>query len=191
MYKKGITVYCGSSAGVNPRWEETARELGTLIGQSGLPLYYGGGRMGLMSAVGSAVIEAGGTAIAVIPRFMVDRGWNDPQASETVITDGMHPRKAFMARHCIGAIALPGGVGTFEELFELITWRQLGLYKGNIVLADIDGYYRPLIDMLKNAATSGFLPQSHLNLFKIAHTASEAFDLACQTTETSSIAPKF
>lgn len=188
--RKGITVYCGSSSGNNPAYLKAAVDLGRLIAKSGLPLYYGGGHMGLMGAVGREVIKNGGTAVAVIPQFMVERGWNDAMASSTIVTDSMHSRKHLMANMALGAIALPGGIGTFEELSEIITWRQLGLYDGNIVVLNINGYYDSWIEQMHTAVREGFFSRAHLDLFHVADTAADAIERAL-TPGNVAIEPKF
>lgn len=162
---KGITIYCGSSAGSDPSFIKAAEDVGRAIAQRGLPLIYGGGFMGMMGAASRAARTAGGATVAVIPQFMVERGWNDPDTTETVVTPDMHSRKELLAGHAIGAIALPGGIGTFEELTELITWRQLGLYHGNIVILNTNGYYDHLLAMLDHAMQAGFMPSDHKALW--------------------------
>lgn len=188
---KGITVYCGSSTGRNPLYAEAAAVVGSEIARRGLPLIYGGGHMGLMGAVGRAARAAGGTTVAIIPLFMVERGWNDHEATSTVVTPSMHVRKHTMATHARGVIALPGGVGTFEELCEIITWRQLGLFDGNIVVLDIAGYYRPWLEQFDNAVAEGFLPASHRALFAVTSDPAEAVALAAADKAEKNIEPKF
>lgn len=188
---KGITVYCGSSAGKNPAFAEAAAAVGHEIALSGLPLIYGGGHMGMMGALGRAVLENGGHTIAVIPQFMVERGWNDSDATETIVTDSMHSRKFTMARKARGVIALPGGIGTWEELSEIITWRQLGLYKGNIVLLNIAGYYDPWLAQFDQAVDEGFIPASHRGLFSVTGNPAQAVALASSTVLPHEAAPKF
>ena len=155
-----------------------ASAIGEAIAHVGMPLIYGGGYMGMMGAAGRACRHAGGHTISVIPQFMVDRGWNDPDASETIITPDMHIRKATMASMAIGAIALPGGVGTFEELTELITWRQLGLYSGNIVILNVDGYYSSLLAQFDDAIVAGFMPDNHRQLWAVADNVDDVITLA-------------
>lgn len=188
---KGITIYCGSSAGNNPAFIEAAEATGQAIAAAGLPLIYGGGHMGMMGAAARAARAAGGTTIAVIPQFMVDRGWNDPEADETVITPDMHRRKELMARHAAGAIALPGGIGTFEELTELITWRQLGLYTGNIVILNTAGYYDNLLAMLAHAVGAGFMPSDHRALWHVSADPAEAVAAAAAATSELHLKAKF
>ena len=190
---QGITIFCGSASGVDPQYIRQAELLGQAIAHAGLPLIYGGGRMGLMGAVGRSCRAAGGHTVCVIPQFMVDRGWNDPDASETIITDTMHTRKATMARLSQAVIALPGGIGTFEELTEIICHRQLGIYHGNIVLLNINGFYDPFIATLRSAITAGFMPSDHARLWTTATTAAEALSAAITITPdpTTHLSPKF
>ena len=188
---KGITVYCGSSSGNNPHYAEAARLLGHEISAHGKPLYYGGGHMGLMGEVGRAVRNSGGTTVAVIPEFMVERGWNDSDATHTIITPSMHVRKETMAARALGVIAMPGGVGTFEELCEIITWRQLGLFEGNIVVLNIDGYYDSWLAQFDKAVSDGFLPRSHRNLFFTTSDPAEAVAVALSSDIDNAIEPKF
>lgn len=191
METKGITVYCASSTAVSDSYFEAARRLGTLIARSGLPLITGAGNMGLMGAVNDAAISAGGVTIGVIPRFMVERGWHHTGLSQLIVTDGMHSRKETMASLARGVIALPGGIGTFEELMEIITWRQLGLYDGNIVIYNVDGYYDNLLAMLDTAMERGFMKADHSRLWTVATDAAEALAKASAEPDRFSLTPKF
>ena len=177
-HAKGITIYCGSCAGRDPRFAEAAAEVGRETARRGLTLIYGGGSTGLMGAAGRAAREAGGRTRAVIPQFMVDRGWNDAESTETVVTPDMHSRKARMAAMATGVVAMPGGVGTFEELAEIITWRQLGLYDGNIVILNVAHYYDALLAQIDSAVEAGFLPADHRRLFAVTENAVVAVALA-------------
>ena len=174
----GITVYCASSVTVAKIYFEAAETLGKEIARHGLPLITGAGSMGLMGAVNDAAIKAGGVTIGVIPQFMVDRNWHHKGPSKLEITDGMHSRKELMAQLSRAAIALPGGIGTLEELLEIITWRQLGLYNGNIVILNINGYYNKLIEMLHTAIEQQFMKLDHKELWKVASTPEEAVEMA-------------
>jgi len=188
---KGITVYCASSERVAPHYIAEAARLGRAIAETGMPLITGAGCMGLMGAVNDAAIMAGGETIGVIPRFMVDRGWHHRGLSRLEITPDMHTRKEMMARLSRAAIALPGGFGTFEELLEIITWRQLGLYDGNIVILNAEGYYDPLLSMFDRAVGQNFIPADHRTLYSVASTVREAVDVALRTTATPTLSPKF
>lgn len=191
METKGITVYCASSTAVADSYFEAARELGTLIARSGLPLVTGAGNMGLMGAVNDAALAAGGVTVGVIPRFMVERDWHHTGLSRLIVTDGMHSRKETMASLARGVIALPGGIGTFEELMEIITWRQLGLYDGNIVIYNVDGYYDNLLAMLGTAVERGFMKADHSRLWSVAADAAEAVAMATAEPATLTLTPKF
>ena len=135
---KGITVYCASSSKIPQVYIDAAHELGAEIARSGLPLITGGGSMGLMGAVNDGCLAHGGVAVGVIPRFMKERGWDHKGLTHLVVTEDMHRRKETMAAMSRAAIALPGGVGTFEELLEIITWRQLHLYEGEVLICNVD-----------------------------------------------------
>lgn len=175
---KGITVYCASSPRIAPVFRQAAEELGREIARAGVPLVYGGGRTGLMGAVADSVLASGGVVNGVIPQFMYERGWHHTGLQQLDIVDGMHPRKELMMRRAAGVVALPGGIGTFEELLEAITWRELRLFGGNIAIYNVDGYYDPLISMLETAAERGLMRSDRLDLFRVVTTAREAVECA-------------
>lgn len=189
--KKGITVYCGSSAGTNGAYAECARAVGRAVAASGLPLIYGGGRMGMMNLCASSCRMNGGVTLSVIPEFMVKRGWDDKESTHTIVTPDMSTRKQTFAVRSVGAIALPGGIGTFEELAELITWRQLGLYDGNIVIMNCENYYDPFIDQLDNAIRCGFMPADHTQLWEVADNPESAVRMAMAAPRSLSLHKKF
>lgn len=153
---KGITVYCASSDNIADIYFKAATTLGEEIARRGLPLINGGGRMGLMRATSDGALSAGGTAIGVIPRFMVEAGRNYERLSETIVTADMHERKRILADMSCGVIALPGGVGTLEEITEMMTARKLGLYNGKVVILNINNFYDRLIDFLAVTVEQGF-----------------------------------
>lgn len=155
--QKGITVYCASSTDIAPAYFEAARQLGAEIARAGMPVINGGGRMGLMRAVSDGALDAGGQAIGVIPQFMADAGRNYARLSRTIVTDSMHTRKQTLADLSVGAVALPGGVGTLDELAEIITWRKLGLYDRPVVILNINGFYDSLLAWLERARSEGFV----------------------------------
>lgn len=188
---QGVTIYCGSAAGARAEFTEAAAAVGRAIAAAGVPLISGGGNMGMMGAASEACRAAGGRNIAVIPQFMVDRGWNDADAAETVVTPDMHIRKQIMARLAKGVIALPGGIGTLEELCEIITWRQLGLFKGNIVILNTAGYYDPLLSVLGTAVAEGFMPADHCRLWHVTTSPTEAVELALAASGDMKLKPKF
>lgn len=176
-----ITVYGASSGQTAEKYVSAARELGRLMGQGGHTLVNGAGRMGLMAASADACMAAGGEAVGVIPKFMVEQDWQHTGMTRLVVTDDMHRRKETMAAMSDACIALPGGVGTMEELLEIVTWKQLGLYLKPIVVLNTDGYYDALVGQLQRAADEQFMRPMHLDLFGVAPTPAEALRLAMET----------
>ena len=156
---------------------EAATRLGSLIAQKGMTLVTGGGCQGLMCAVEDGALENGGKAIGVIPRFMVDCGWQHTGLTELRITADMHERKKMMADLADAVIALPGGCGTMEELLEIITWKQLGLYLNPIIILNTGGYYTPLIEQLERAVETNFMGEIHSKIWSVASTPEEALDI--------------
>ncbi len=154
---KSIVVFCGSSYGNQPVYEEQAILLGRTLAQKGIRLIYGGASVGLMGAMANAALEAGGTVIGVIPRFLNSREIAHIGLNELILVESMHERKAKMNELCDGVITLPGGFGTMEELFEMLTWSQLGLHTKPIGLLNTAGYYDPLNYMVKTMEEQGFL----------------------------------
>lgn len=188
---KTVTVYCASSVSVDKKYFEAARQLGHEIGKRGITLVTGAGSMGLMGAINDAAIEAGGYTIGVIPQFMVDRGWNHRHLGRLIVTESMHTRKETMASMADAVIALPGGIGTFEELLEIITWRQLGLYNGNIVIYNVDGYYDNLIKMLETAIEKNFMKPDHKHIWTVVNNADEAIEAATANNNPNTFSAKF
>lgn len=176
-----ITVYSASSGQVPETYVETARELGRLLAEGGHRLINGAGRTGLMGACTDACLAAGGEAVGVIPQFMVEQGWQHCGMTHLEITPDMHRRKELMAEKSDACIALPGGVGTLEELLEIITWKQLGLYLKPIIILNIDGYYNALLTQLQRAVEEHFMREQHSSIWRIASSPIEALQLALTT----------
>lgn len=174
---KNICVYCASSSKADACYYKTAQTLGNLLGERGITLITGGGCQGLMRSIEDGALEKGGKAIGVIPRFMMEQGWHHPALSELVITKDMHERKQTMAQMSDAIIALPGGCGTLEELCEIITWKQLGLYFKPIVILNIKGYYDHLIKQLELAIDEHFMGEIHGKIWSVATTPEEALHL--------------
>jgi uncharacterized protein (TIGR00730 family) len=151
-----VCVYCGSSPGNDPRFTAIAREFGGALARAGIGVVYGGGRVGLMGAVADAATEAGGEVIGIIPRFLEEREVAH-RGVDLRIVESMHERKQLMSELSDAFVALPGGFGTFEEFFEIVTWVQLGLIDAPCILANAGGYYDPLIALIDGAAASGFI----------------------------------
>ena len=179
---KSVCVYSASSTHISPIYFEVAEELGRLLAQKHINLINGAGCIGLMAATSNAVLRAGGTVTGVIPRFMVEKGWHHQELTRLVVTETMHERKQLMAEMSDGVIALPGGCGTMEELLEIITWKQLGLFFKPIVILNIDDYYNPLLKMLKNAVDANFMRKEHQAIWQVATTAEEALQLLYTST---------
>ena len=174
-----VCVYSASSTKIDPVYFDVARELGRLLGEKHIRLVNGAGNMGLMSAV--AVIAAGGEVTGVIPRFMVEQGWHHTGLTELVEVESMHERKKMMADLSDAVIALPGGCGTLEELLEVITWKQLGLYLNPIIILNVKGYFNPLLDMLRKAVDENFMREQHGAIWHVAQTPQEAVELMYDT----------
>ena len=173
---KNVCVYSASSTQIAPVYFQVAEELGRLLAEKHINLINGAGCIGLMAATSNAALAAGGTVTGVIPRFMVEQGWHHQGLTRLVETETMHERKQLMVDLSDGVIALPGGCGTLEELLEIITWKQLGLYLKPIVILNIDGYYDPLIAMLQNAINGNFMRKEHEVIWQVATTAQEAVE---------------
>jgi uncharacterized protein (TIGR00730 family) len=171
-----VCVFCGSKHGVRPEYTEAARAMGTTMAAAGIDLVYGGGRVGLMGEVADAVLDAGGEVIGVIPEHMSDREIAHYGLTDLRIVGSMHERKALMYELSDGFVALPGGLGTLEELFEITTWSQLGLHAKPTGLLDVDGFYAPLVGFLDQLVTEGFVADRHRQLLRVAATPSAMLD---------------
>jgi uncharacterized protein (TIGR00730 family) len=176
-----ICVYCASSTKIDRKYVLAAERLGELLAERHISLMNGGGKFGLMSAMTDVVVNHGGEAIGVIPQFMVDHGWDYNKMSKTIVVKDMHERKQLMADKSDAIIALPGGCGTLDELLEIITWKQLGLYENPIIILNIDGYYDPLLEMFDKAIHNNFMGVLHANLWNVAQTPEEAIELIYNT----------
>ena len=161
-----VCVYCGSRNGDRPAYTSAAREVGRTIGERGWRLVYGGGRAGLMGVVADAALEAGAHVTGVIPQSLMTRELGHAALNEQHVVETMHQRKQLMAERADAFLALPGGIGTFEELFEVWTWRQLGYHDKPVGLLEVDGYYRPLLDFLAASRDRGFLSGEQFDLLK-------------------------
>jgi uncharacterized protein (TIGR00730 family) len=156
-----VCVFCGSSPGARPAYADAAEELARLLVGEGIGVVYGGGAVGLMGKLADAVLAEGGEAIGVIPEALVAREIGHGGLSELRVVGSMHERKAFMADLADAFVALPGGLGTVEELFEVYTWAQLGLHRKPCGLLDVEGYYEGIVGFLAHAVEERFLPEEH------------------------------
>ena len=157
-------MFCGSSAGRSPHYREAAARLGTLLAERAIGLVYGGASVGLMGAVADAALAGGGEVIGVLPEGLFDREVAHPGLSELVLVGSMHERKARMAELADGFLALPGGIGTLDELFDIWSWAQLGLHAKPIGLLDLGGFFQPLLTFLDQQVREGFVHPSHVAL---------------------------
>src|SRR5215212_287349 len=156
-----ICVYCGSRPGNRPEYLEAARRLGTLLAERRIGLVYGGASVGVMGAVADAVLKGSGEVIGVIPRALVQRELAHDHLTELRVVESMHERKELMAELSDAVIALPGGLGTFEELFETITWSQLGIHRKALGVLNVAGFYDGLLALVQHAIEEGFVPPEH------------------------------
>lgn len=167
MTNFSLCVYCGSRHGLAPEFAAVAAEVGQWIGQHGGQLVYGGGNSGLMGVLADATLAAGGRVVGIIPQALLEREWAKRDCTELHIVDNMHERKRMMAERADAFLALPGGIGTFEEFFEAWTWRQLGYHDKPIGLLDSSGYYQPLLAFLKQSVQQGFMSEWQLDLLSV------------------------
>lgn len=170
---ESLCVFCGSSSGYHPVYEKAAYDLGKRLAEENLTLVYGGGGVGLMGVLANAVMEHGGKVIGIIPRFLYDLEVGLDSVTQLLIVDSMHERKQKMAELANGFIALPGGIGTLEELFEIFTWSQLALIRKPVAILDINGFYDDLIRHLQRMVKEGFLKSDNLDTLIISQNIHE------------------
>lgn len=173
---KRICVFCGSSSQTDPHFATQAKRLGQWIGKHGKQLVYGAGNVGLMGILADAVMTNGGTVNGVIPQFMVDAGWHHTNLHQLTITQDMHERKRIMCEQSDAIIAFPGGIGTAEELLEMLTWKQLGLITKPIVILNINGHFNALLQWLDLLIEGKFMREIHRNMWVVAHDVDELDD---------------
>ena len=165
-----VCVYCGSSPGAQPEYAKAARELGRVLAGEGLGVIYGGSNVGLMGQLADGALESGGEVIGVIPRMFVNKGIDHWGLTEVRVVDSMHERKAIMAELGDAFIALPGGMGTLEEFFEVLTWAQLGIHRKPCGLLNVCGYYDRLVDFLNHSVAERFIRREHRSMILVADT---------------------
>ncbi|MES2019536.1 MAG: TIGR00730 family Rossman fold protein [Pseudomonadota bacterium] len=164
---KAIAVYCGANPGNAPVYADAARALGRALVARGLGLVYGGGHVGLMGIIADEVLRLGGEVTGVIPQQLVDRELAHPGLTRLFVVKDMHERKAMMAQQAGGFVALPGGMGTLEELFEMLTWSQLGIHAKPVGVLNVDGFYDHLIGFMAHAMEQGFIKPQHAGLMMV------------------------
>jgi uncharacterized protein (TIGR00730 family) len=171
-----VCVFCGASPGVKPEFVAAAEELGTALVAAGFGLVYGAGGVGVMGALSDAALTAGGDVVGVIPQALVDREYGRTDLGDLRVVADMHERKALMHALSAAFVVLPGGLGTFEEFFEVLTWAQLGLHAKPVVVVDVAGYYGPLVALLDHALESGFLTAADRSLVRVVPSVPAAVD---------------
>lgn len=181
--QKTVVVYCASSAAIDKNYLNVASRLGELFADNKIVCVNGAGKEGLMGALNDAVLENGGQVKGVIPRFMVESGWVHPFLTDTLVTETIHERKALMAELADAVITLPGGVGTLEELAEIITWKQLGLFHKPIVILNFNNYYDHLLAFFETMITEKFLKEEYRELWRVVYTPQEALDVINSTSD--------
>ena len=165
---KSVCVFCGSHTGRGEIYKSAARRFGEELARRGLTLVYGGGKVGLMGIVADSVLENGGRVVGVIPRFLMEREVGHGGVTELLIVENMHERKATMAEYADAFVALPGGVGTLEEIFEAWTWMMLGLHNKPVGLLQVGNYFDPLLAYLDRTVEEGFVSTGHRRLLKVS-----------------------
>lgn len=179
MTIKRICVYCGANPGNNPKFAEMAKKLGHAIADKGFELVYGGGRVGLMGVVADAVLEKGGRVTGIIPQKLMSQEVGHSGIQDLRVVNDMHERKAAMATLSDAFIALPGGFGTLEELFEVLTWSQIGYHEKPVAILDVDDYYLHLGKFIENAIGTGLIRPEYGKLFQITYSPEEALKVCC------------
>lgn len=174
---QSVCTYCASSTKIAPCYFQAAEELGRLLAQEKIQIINGAGNIGLMAAISDAALQAGGKVTGVIPHFMIEQGWNHTGLTQTIAVENMHERKQTMADLSDAVIALPGGCGTLEELLEIITWKQLGLYLNPIVILNTNHFFDPLLNMLDKAIAENFMRNQHGKIWLVADEPAEAIQL--------------
>ena len=175
--KKSICVFCGSSGKVDDAYRQAASQLGTLVGAKGFDLVYGGGHVGLMGLVADAALASGSSVLGVIPKFLQDYEVGHDGLDELIVTDNMHDRKRLMYERSDAFVILPGGLGTLDETFEVLTWTQLGLSAKPVVLANINGFWNPLLALVDHLVSSGFAREENRSILQVADNMEEVFQM--------------
>lgn len=183
---KSACVYCGSSSTSNPIFDAPTIELGKSLAKSGITLVYGGGSPGLMGKIANSCMDAGGFVIGVIPDHILKLEVRHNDLTELHIVDNMHTRKMMMAEKSDAFVIMPGGLGTLDEAFEIMTWKYLGVHNKPIIIANIDGYWNPLLDLIKHMNNHKFVREEHMNTYVEAKTVNEIINIL-QSTDKSTM----
>lgn len=189
--RKQVVVYCASSSQIDKVYFDVADELGRLLAENGITCLNGAGKQGLMGALNDSVIRHGGHVKGIIPQFMIDSGWCHSGLNELLVTETMHTRKAKMAEMADAAIALPGGMGTLEELAEIITWKQLGLYQNPVIILNVNNYYTPLLDFFEKMISEKFMCEEYREFWHVAHSPQEAVEAVGKLSSLTKLSSKY
>jgi len=181
---KKVCVYCGSGTGINPAFAKAARTLGKSLAEHKIGLVYGGGSLGLMGEVARATLDAGGHVTGIIPAFLSEKEMMLQDVQELIVTDSMHERKQYMFAKADAFVALPGGAGTLDELMEQITWSQLNQHNKPIIIANIENYWQPLLDLLSHMSAETFIRPGLEVSFKVVDQAKDIVPTAIKTAST-------
>lgn len=179
---RSVCVYCGTGSEVNQAYKDAAAGLGRLFADKGVRLVYGGGSVGLMGIVSESCMQAGGRVMGIIPGHLSAKEGQKHDISELVIVDSMHERKNMMVENADGFAVLPGGLGTLDETFEILTWKYLGLHDKPVVLLNINGFYDPLVNMINHMVAEGFTPRHHLSMFSVVSSLDAVLPALARTT---------
>jgi len=188
---QSICVFCGASLGNRADFGEAAHQLGMELALHGITLVYGGGSTGMMGMIADSTLKHGGQAVGIIPRALSDREVQHNGLTELHIVDSMHERKALMAERSDAFVALPGGFGTYEELFEVITWAQLGIHHKPILVLNVDGYFNPLFRLIEEGVESGFIRQLDPALIRSTASVQEVIPLLQTLPDETIVRPKW
>lgn len=181
---KSICIFCGSSKGFSPKYEAVSKQLGKQLAEQNIEIIYGAGNVGLMGVVADAALDAGGKVVGIIPDFLKKWEVYHENLTELIVTETMHQRKWIMDERSDSVIVLPGGFGTLDELFEILTWGQLQLHEKPIGILNIDGFYDPLLGHINNMVKEGFVKEVNLDLFVVANSIDALLDKMCNTKST-------
>jgi uncharacterized protein (TIGR00730 family) len=181
---KNICVYCGSGSGINPKFAQAAKILGASLANNGIGLVYGGGSLGLMGEVARATLDAGGHVTGIIPGFLSEKEHMLREVQELIVTDSMHERKQYMFARSDAFVALPGGAGTLDELIEQVTWSQLNQHNKPIIIANIDNYWQPLLELLRHMSEETFIRPGLEVSFKVVNQAHDIVPTAIKVAST-------
>ncbi len=178
---RSLAVYAASSTKINPCYFAAARRLGEILAAHDIRLVYGAGNMGLMGEIADSILAHGGKVTGVIPAFMVEQHWEHTGCSELIVTRDMHERKATIERISDAMLALPGGIGTFEELLECLTWKQLGIHTKPIIVLNVNGYYDNLLRCIDQMVEENFMRDIHRDLLTVVNTPEDVLDAIAKT----------